>query len=531
VLYTYYVLRGYGLRRPPLRYIKDLLAVTVVVALINSFRHYGVLRESAVIICFPLLAYMAARYDPGWSIIAYIVLMIITFTEVGLMRGPYYAGGQLGSKLQIVTSLYALLASSAVMTSLLSLFMQQRRQVLLQNVQVMEEKAKALEEVLKLKDEVFFVSSQVSHDVRGPISHVLDVCDAIVTGSFDAVDVEEVKYSCETVIDLMDTWLITLHKSGRSDAAQPLTNHGMLGTVLETVDTDAFLNHMSKHCQRAIRASNKRLTTATVAPVIPEGQELRYNAKLLRHVLFNFISNAVKYSDTGAITVSMELQSSGSMMVVTVSDEGVGIPEEHIDHIFERFYQVGGPERAAQGVTSHGVGLNIVKTLVESMCGTVAVQSRCGYGSTFRVTIPCVLVETAQLPQAQEVDLSTIDILLAEDNATCVKHFTRHMKSCHSVLSITDGALVLEELQKLKYDVLLLDGTLPNKTGEEILAEMQQSAATMPAVVTISGGSLSEGRDWLPLAVVHCPKPFSQAKLLAAIRKAVALHRHMHPPV
>ncbi|MFN3684437.1 MAG: sensor histidine kinase, partial [Fimbriimonadaceae bacterium] len=98
----------------------------------------------------------------------------------------------------------------------------------------------------------------------------------------------------------------------------------------------------------------------------------------------NLVDNAIKYSNDGAILVRLEDQ--GEDAVLSVSDQGIGIPSEHLERIFERFYRVDKGRSRSKGGT--GLGLSIVKHIVEAHGGKVTVQSRLGEGSTFTVRLP-----------------------------------------------------------------------------------------------------------------------------------------------
>ncbi|MEJ5170308.1 MAG: ATP-binding protein [Fimbriimonadales bacterium] len=116
----------------------------------------------------------------------------------------------------------------------------------------------------------------------------------------------------------------------------------------------------------------------------PKHLLLGANNTQIYEVVANLVDNAIKYSNEGAITVRLEDQ--GDEAVLTVSDQGIGIPSEHLDRIFERFYRVDKGRSRASGGT--GLGLSIVKHIVEAHGGKVSVQSRLGEGSTFTVRLP-----------------------------------------------------------------------------------------------------------------------------------------------
>jgi len=116
----------------------------------------------------------------------------------------------------------------------------------------------------------------------------------------------------------------------------------------------------------------------------PKHLLLGANNTQVYEVVANLVDNAIKYSNEGTITVRLE--DGGEEAVLTVADQGIGIPSEHLDRVFERFYRVDKGRSRAKGGT--GLGLSIVKHIVEAHGGKVSVQSRLGEGSTFTVRLP-----------------------------------------------------------------------------------------------------------------------------------------------
>jgi signal transduction histidine kinase len=118
--------------------------------------------------------------------------------------------------------------------------------------------------------------------------------------------------------------------------------------------------------------------TGLIPPVLGDAEHLR-------RVVDNLIGNALKFTPAGG-TVEVRLRGANGTIVLQVADSGIGIPSEHIGRIFERFYQVDGSSRRTHG--GCGLGLALVKEIVERHGGTVTVDSVPGQGSTFTVLLP-----------------------------------------------------------------------------------------------------------------------------------------------
>lgn len=529
-LYLYYVLRN-NLRRWPSRsFLVDLCIISCLDVILNAFQDYGVFRYAAIIMAFPLLAFVASRHDQGWSAVADVSITVITFVFVISDRGPFISGRT--ADLDTIVSLYIMMMCSAALTSLLSLFMEQRRQ--------------SMQNVSELKDDMFLMSGQISHDIRAPIAHIMGVCESLTSGTYTEEDLNEVKFSCQTVCDIMDSWLLmlsVLEKNSTMSQANKLFDNN-----IQVEDLDNLIQRVRVYTERAVRDSEKQITVVLMKPDRSSYGEIQFNSKLLHHVLINLVSNAVKYSESGEIRVAITFVKDQPLLQpqleVIVSDQGKGIKAKHIPHLFNRFYRVAddseqdlrsherSSHHAPEQTASYGVGLSIVQSLVNKMGGTVTVTSVFGTGSMFCVTIPClfsdkeiVTDDEESVSEAANAILAKIHVLLAEDNKVCSRLYARHLEQCASVRVIEDGALVMDVLRECKYDVLLLDGNLPNKSGQQILIQLfrESGMALVPVVVTISGGLLSTTENWSPLIVLHCPKPFSKAELTAAILKAMRL--------
>jgi hypothetical protein len=122
-----------------------------------------------------------------------------------------------------------------------------------------------------------------------------------------------------------------------------------------------------------------------VIEAVPSAISVRADRNCLKQVLLNLIDNAVKFSDPSQ-PVTLKLDQLGEQAIIQVCDRGLGIPLQHQTRIFERFYRM--DEARARSTGSYGLGLSIVKTLVDGMGSNVTVRSKLGEGSTFTVTLP-----------------------------------------------------------------------------------------------------------------------------------------------
>ncbi len=198
----------------------------------------------------------------------------------------------------------------------------------------------------------------------------------------------------------------------------------------------------------------------------------------MRQILFNLLGNAVKFTEQGEVHAQVDfepLDGEGDpvKLVFAVSDTGMGIPEEHLQHIFEPFSQVsGGHARRFQGT---GLGLAIVKRLVEAMGGEVSVESRLGKGTTFHFHVLVKTAESSPGEQPSEEEqpagahpLPALRILLVEDNALNLKVLQELLQEQgHAAVGAATGREALAAIEKDRFDVVLMDVQLPEMDGVE----------------------------------------------------------------
>ncbi|MFO7754235.1 MAG: MASE3 domain-containing protein [Desulfobacteraceae bacterium] len=203
----------------------------------------------------------------------------------------------------------------------------------------------------------------------------------------------------------------------------------------------------------------------------------------IMQVLTNFIANAVKFTDKGFVTVSVE-HHFDEKILFRVSDTGIGISEEGRKGLFDKFYQVDSSyTKKHQGV---GLGLAICKELVELMGGEIGFESEMGKGSTFYFTLDMKTGESdlsengpsgeknAPAPAAEE----NLRILLAEDDDLSRKSITHYLKKAgHRVTEAANGEEVLELLRADDFDIILMDVQMPEMDGVQATKNIRNSTS------------------------------------------------------
>lgn len=245
----------------------------------------------------------------------------------------------------------------------------------------------------------------------------------------------------------------------------------------------------------------------------------------LNQVLINLISNAVKFTHNGSITIncSKAREMRGTCWVkIEVTDTGVGIPEEKLNTIFESFSQADASVTRRYGGT--GLGLTIVKQLVELQKGKIHVVSKEHIGSTFSVIIPYQIgkVKTiTQVPkpatQLKDINTAQLHVLLVEDNDINRLYAKSILKNWQCHIDVAENGLVaIEKVKNNFYDVVLMDVQMPVMDGYEATKAMRamHQSARVPIIALTANATHSDVDKCLASGMNdYLPKPFTPEDL------------------
>jgi CheY-like chemotaxis protein len=230
-----------------------------------------------------------------------------------------------------------------------------------------------------------------------------------------------------------------------------------------------------------------------VDPQIPA--RLRGDATRLRQVVFNLLENAVKFTTTGSVMISVVLESKRADAILlrfSVADTGIGIPADKREGIFQPFHRPG------QATT--GLGLAICKNLVSLMGGAIEVQSQLGAGTTFEFTAWLEKVQGAFEPKSSQSPLCarSLSVLVAEDNAVNRRLIETVLQSAgHHVSAVSDGKKAAALCETQVFDLILMDIEMPEMNGLEATRAIRESEPrnTHVAIYALTAHALAGDRD------------------------------------
>ncbi|MFC7669761.1 ATP-binding protein [Hymenobacter humi] len=371
--------------------------------------------------------------------------------------------------------------------------------------------------------------ANMSHEIRTPLHGVMGLADLLKKGPLSpeqADYVDMIQSSTEGLLvvinDILDFAKI---ESGQINLEN--IPFDIIKTVQDAARSLAFKTD-EKGLVLRILGLNEHLPLA-------QGDPYR-----LRQVLVNLIGNAIKFTEKGAITITIDAsQRSGMSLPVTfsVADTGIGIKAENLGQVFDSFKQADNSVARLYGGT--GLGLTICKNLVELQGGEIGVRSEPGQGSCFYFTIPYT-VSNEQLvkePTAiQQPDLlEGLTILFAEDNAVNqLIGFSMLSQWKVKVDMAQNGEEALAKAGERKYDIILMDIQMPQMNGFEATARLRAEVglnrdtpiiALTADAIRVNGGS-SEQLGFTDFLT----KPYSEHSLYKMLAKVSQLAQDIHLP-
>jgi CheY-like chemotaxis protein len=251
----------------------------------------------------------------------------------------------------------------------------------------------------------------------------------------------------------------------------------------------------------------------------------------VRQVIYNLISNALKFTSEGEVRVNIDStpSASGKDLMLTIRDTGIGIAPEALATLFDKFVQADNTMTRRFGGT--GLGLTICRQIVELMGGTIAVESQLGEGSTFRVRLPlpwlgperrafALPAPPAAEDQPSEASLEGMRVLAAEDNATnqLVLKTLLHSLGVQPVV-VENGRLAVEAWEREAFDLILMDIQMPAMDGvaatQEIRRRETKAGAEPTPIVALSANVMKhQVAEYLAAGMdAHIAKPINIATL------------------
>jgi len=361
------------------------------------------------------------------------------------------------------------------------------------------------------RDKTTFIST-ISHELRTPLNGIVGLSRILL-------DTE--------LSDEQEKYLKTIHVSAVT-----------LGNIFnDIIDMDKMERHKVQLDNQPVDFTSFRADLETlsglqaqqkglsfvVEPTLPLPHKVITDGTRLRQILWNLISNAVKFTQQGQVTVRIRYDDN-EMLRFEVEDSGIGIPPVEQDKIFAMYYQVK-DKHGGKPATGTGIGLAVSRRLAKSMGGDITVTSELGKGSRFVLTVhaPAVAEEVEDGFADDEMPLPALNVLLVEDielNVIVARSVLEKL-GCSVDVAMT-GTEALAMFTPGEYDLLLLDIQLPDMTGLDISRQLTQNYARedLPPLVALTANVLKDKKEYLDAGMDDVlSKPLAVPALTAMIKK------------
>ena len=337
-------------------------------------------------------------------------------------------------------------------------------------LQVAREKS---EEATRLKAQFL---SNVSHELRTPLYGVIGMAEILESEHKEIKDspyFNALKFSSHYLLTLIND-VLNVYKIEDND----------IDFNYENINIREEIGHI-KESLNVIAKSNKNVIEISISDSVP--QFIKTDLTRFSQILINLVSNSLKFTKRGKINInlSMEEIDKSRFLKLEVLDTGIGIPEEYIDKIFEKFVQV--DVNLQEQYKGTGLGLSIVKRLVELFKGKITVESEINNGSKFTVYFPHIpadeIVAPDQLKSHAHTKLQGLNILVVEDNKIN-QMVTKKLleKNGHSFVMAENGLEALLLVEENNFDVILMDINMPVMNGIEASIKIRNLGIKTPII-------------------------------------------------
>ncbi|ELB3038583.1 aerobic respiration two-component sensor histidine kinase ArcB [Escherichia coli] len=361
------------------------------------------------------------------------------------------------------------------------------------------------------RDKTTFIST-ISHELRTPLNGIVGLSRILLDTELTAEQEKYLKTIHVSAVTLGNIFndIIDMDKMERRKVQ--LDN--------QPVDFTSFLADLEN--LSALQAQQKGLRF-NLEPTLPLPHQVITDGTRLRQILWNLISNAVKFTQQGQVTVRVRYDE-GDMLHFEVEDSGIGIPQDELDKIFAMYYQVK-DSHGGKPATGTGIGLAVSRRLAKNMGGDITVTSEQGKGSTFTLMIhaPSVAEEVDDAFDEDDMPLPALNVLLVEDielNVIVARSVLE--KLGNSVDVAMTGKAALEMFKPGEYDLVLLDIQLPDMTGLDISRDLTKRypREDLPPLVALTANVLKDKQEYLNAGMDDVlSKPLSVPALTAMIKK------------
>lgn len=392
------------------------------------------------------------------------------------------------------------------------------------------ERAGQMDEARRLAQSKSDLVATLSHEIRNGLTGVAHVLAAAVGANGRSAPSRE---QLSAALDAANDLIAVLNTTLDSETAEA----GRLEVDTHPFDAVALMRDLVLLNRPNAAAKGLELTLHVAPELIAQDAGATVaDGHRVRQILANLIGNALKFTVRGRVEARIELGASGRL-AIEIADTGPGLTADELESAFEPFSRIA---RTSAGTSGAGLGLSLSRQLARLMGGELSAHSALGAGSCFRLELP---YDTAALPE-REYDLSAepvgaapegrrLRVLIAEDdalNAAMLRAVVEQLG--HQVVHAVDGRRAVELAKVCEFDLLMIDGRMPNMDGPAAIAAIRalDTDIARAPIVGVIGGDADEAKECVDAgADAVLRKPVSVAAVARAVADAIAVDRNEQP--
>jgi len=398
------------------------------------------------------------------------------------------------------------------------------------------------EQLVQLNESKTKLYSNITHEFRTPLTVILGMAETlktqVKTNSFDEAEkaLEMIRRNGKNLLQLVNEML---------DLAK--VESGVMTLNLVKTDAIPFVKYLSESFHSLAEARKINLTVYSEINAL----EMDIDVNKMASIISNLLSNAIKFtSENGKVIVHLNKKTTavGEAFSIKVQDNGKGLSDNDINHLFDRFYQADNQESHYQKGT--GIGLSLAKEFIELMHGTISVESIQGKGSTFSVLLPVTntaikkkdakitatpisteLKSNRNKPLNLAVDPSGLPlVLIIEDNEDVAHYLRTCLQKKYQTIHALNGAIGIKMALEHIPDIVISDVMMPIKDGYEVCATLKGDERTdhIPVILLTAKVTTQDRLTGLTYgADAYLAKPFIKEELFTRLDQLILVRKKL----